>query len=489
MIWLAHDGAQEEFLQRTEFEVLFGGMAGPGKTAALIAAITRDISNPCYQGLLLRRTYPQLQEIIDRCHELYPAMGGVYTSGNKRWIFPSGARIALGHMQHEDDKYNYHGHQFHRVCFDELTMFTETQYLYIFSRVRTVDPDINCQILSATNPGQIGNNWVKERFHPGDRDGKTFYDKKTGLSRIFIPATRADNPTLFEVDKDYVKRLEALPEIERKRQLLGIWDAFEGQIFTELLQSVHGYEDFDIPPEWERICVLDWGFAKPFAVLWFAIDYDGIIYLYREWYGSKREQDGREASERWNQGLKLQAWEVARGVLEREREAGEKIRRRIADASIWGQHPDFRKKEARGPTINDDFIAEGVYFIKSDRDRIAGKLQVHKRLKPEIEVDPETGEVISQRAMLMIANSCNSFWRTMALLCEDPKNPDDINTDQEDHIYDAVRYMCMSRPLSPKKVNKMPPDCFQAERARYIRAKKYAGRHNISMSQAYGRIR
>jgi len=186
MIWLAHDGAQEEFLQRTEFEVLFGGMAGPGKTAALIAAVTRDISNPHYQALILRRTYKQLQEIIDRCHELYPAMGGVWTSGNKRWVFPSGARITLGHMQHEADKYNYHGHQYHRVCFDELTMFTETQYLYIFSRVRTTDPDINCQILSATNPGQIGNNWVKERFQPGERDGKTFYDKKTGLS-LFIP--------------------------------------------------------------------------------------------------------------------------------------------------------------------------------------------------------------------------------------------------------------------------------------------------------------
>ena len=163
--------------------------------------------------------------------------------------------------------------------------------------------------------------------------------------------------------------------------------------------------------------------------------------------------------------------------------------RRIADPNIWGKHPEFRKKEARGPTINDDFIQEGVYFQKADNDRIAGKHQVHKRLKPIIETDSATGEVISQRAMLMVANSCNSFWRTMPLLAEDPKNPDDVNTDQEDHIYDEVRYMCMSRPLSPKKVNLMPPDCFQAERARYIRAKKYAGRHSISMAQAYTRIR
>ena len=489
MIWIPHDGAQEEFLQRREFECLFGGAAGPGKTSSLIAALVRDILNPRYHGLLLRRTYPQLQEIIDRCHELYPGMGGVYRSGNKRWTFPSGAKIDLGHMQHEDDKYNYLGKEFHRVGFDELTMFTESQYLYLFSRVRTTDSDINCQILSATNPGNIGNNWVKERFQPGDRDGRTHYDKKTGLSRIFIPATHADNPTLFENDPDYVSRLEALPEIERKRQLLGIWDAFEGQIFTELVQSLQGYEDYDLPPEWERYCLLDWGFARPFAVLWFAVDYDGVLYLYREWYGSKRERDGREQSERWNEGLKLQAWEVARGILEREREAGEKIRRRIADPNIWGKHPEFRKKEARGPTIHDDFVQEGVYFTKADNDRIPGKLQVHKRLKPEIEIGPGSGEVISQKAMLMIANSCNSFWRTMPLLAENPKNPDDVNTDQEDHIYDAVRYMCMARPLSPKKVVSINPKSFQGERLRYIRAKKYAARYNISMPAAYTKVR
>ncbi len=487
MIWIPHDGAQDEFLQRMEFEVLFGGAAGPGKTSSLIAAMVRDILNGRYHGLLLRRTYPQLQEIIDRCHELYPSMGGVYRSGNKRWTFPSGARIDLGHMQHEDDKYNYLGKEFHRVGFDELTMFTESQYLYLFSRVRTTDPEINCQILSATNPGNIGNNWVKERFQPGDRDGKTHYDKKTGLSRIFIPATHEDNPTLFENDPEYVARLEALPELERKRQLLGIWDAFEGQVFTELLQSIQGYEDFLIPSEWERFCVFDWGFARPFSVGWYAVDYDGIIFRYREWYGSKREHE--QESERWDQGLKLQAWEVAKGILEREREAGENIKRRIADSSIWGKHPEFRKKEARGPTIEEDFANEGVYFQKADRDRIAGKQQVHKRLKPELEIDEETGEVISQKAMLMIANSCNSFWRTMPLLHEDKKNPDDIDTDQEDHIYDELRYMCMARPMRPKRVHAVNPNSFQAERARLIRGKKFAKRHGCSVAEAYRRIR
>ncbi len=485
--WVPHLGAQTEFLCRSEFEVLFGGAAGPGKTDCIIAAMLRDIENPRYRGLILRRTFPQLSEIRDRCRDLYPEMGGIYNVGDKRWTFPSGAMITLGHMQHEDSKYNYHGHEYHRVAFDELTQFTETQYLYLFSRVRTTDPEMECQIISSSNPGNIGHAWVKERFQPGERDGKTVYDDKTGLSRVFIPATVDDNPTLFESDPDYIKRLESASDIDVKRYRHGIWDAFEGQIFTELVKSLQGYADFPIPPEWERFCVFDWGFARPFSVGWYAVDYDGVIFRYREWYGSRRA-NGMQ-SDHWDEGIKMQAWEVARGILKIERDAGEKIKRRVADASIWGKHPEFRKQEARGPTINDDFIAEGVYFTKSDRDRDAGKLQVHKRLKPIIELDKETGEIVSQSAMLMIAHSCNSFWRTMALLCEDPKNPDDVNTKQEDHIYDEVRYACMSRPLSPKAVERIPADSFQATRTRLIRARKYARSHGCTVDQAYGRTR
>ena len=149
----------------------------------------------------------------------------------------------------------------------------------------------------------------------------------------------------------------------------------------------------------------------------------------------------------------------------------------------------YRRLVAYEDVADVDFAAEGVYFTKADNDRIAGKQQVHKRLKPEIEVDKETGEVISQQANIMIAYSCKNFWRTMPLLHEAKNNPDDIDTDQEDHIYDDFRYACMSRPMSPKKVVRINPDSFQAARTRLIRAKKMAKRCGISVSQAYGRIR
>jgi hypothetical protein len=479
---MPHEGAQTEFLSRGEFEVLFGGAAGPGKTDCLVAGMLRDIENPRYKGLLLRRTFPQLQEIIDRCWRLYPALGGVFRATEKRWAFPSGATIDLGHMQHEQDRHNYQGKEYVRIGFDELTQFMESQYTYLFSRARSTDPTLQAQVLSTTNPGGIGHYWVRDRFVTVTDHGRTHFDPKTGLSRVFIPATIEDNPTLFLNDPGYLARLEALPEVERMRLRHGIWDAFEGQVFPELSQRLHGCEDFDIPPEWERFCVLDWGFSKPFSVGWYALDYDGVLYRYREWYGCKRETEGDAQGA--DVGLKTQAWEVAKGILDRER--GERIRMRIADPSIWHPRPEGRRKESHGVTIHEDMVSQGVYFLKADNDRLHGKQQVHKRLKVQTEVD-ESGEITSEYPMFKVLNSCKGFWRTFPQLREDPRNPEDVDTDQEDHIYDEVRYMCMARPIVPKRAVRVPAGSFQAERQRLMRAKKYANRHGVSVDVAYSR--
>ena len=477
-MWVPHPGAQTEFCSRGEFEVLFGGAAGPGKTDCLVAEATRDVAKPGYRGLLLRRTFPQLQEIIDRCFRLYPGLGGIYRATEHRWYFPTGSTIQLGHMQHETDKYNYQGKEFHFIGLDELTQFTETQYTYLFSRARSTDPSIFPRVRATTNPGGIGHYWVKERFVSITDHGRTHIDPRTGLSRVFIPATIEDNPTLFDNDPGYLARLESLPEIERMRLRHGIWDAFEGQIFTELSKRVHGIEPFDIPPEWEKFCVLDWGFARPFSVGWYAVDYDGILYRYREWYGTKAEEH--------NVGLKLPAFEVARGILDREKE---KVSFRIADPSIWHPRPQTRNTESRGPTIQDDMAAEGVFFMKADNDRRQGKMQVHKRLSIEETIDKTTGELLNEQPNTYIFNDQEHFWRTIPQLYEDKKNPEDIDTDQEDHIYDEYRYACMARPVQPKKVERIPQGSFHAERNRLLRARKYAKQRGVSLEEAYRRIR
>ncbi len=469
---------QEKYCARGEFEALCGGAAGPGKTSCLVALATRYVGFSDYKGILFRRTFPQLQEIIDRCWSLYPSFGAVYRATEHRWYFPSGSTIALSHMQHENDMYNHQGKEYQFIGFDELTQFLLVQYLYLFSRARSTNPNIPPRIRSTTNPGGVGHDWVKDRFVTITEPGHPYVDPKTGLSRIFIPGTVEDNPSLFDNDPGYLARLEALPEIEKQRLRYGIWDAFEGQVFAELSPTAHGCEPFDIPPEWERFCVLDWGYAKPFSVGWYAVDYDGMLYRYREWYGCKEGEA--------DVGLKKQAWEVAQGILEREK--GEKIRIRIADPSIWHPRPDPRRDESRGPTIQDDMTAQGVFFMKADNDRQQGKLQVHKRLKVEEQIDEKTGEVITN-ASIKVFNDCKHFWRTIPTLQEDARNPEDVDTDQEDHIYDEFRYACMFKPIKPKRVQHSNPGSFQSERNRLIKAKQYAKRHGTSLDVAYQRVR
>lgn len=138
MTWEPFEGAQQEFCERGEFEALYGGLAGPGKTDCLVNIATRYHDNPRYRGLLLRRTYPQLEEIMDRCWIYYSQMYGVYRSQEKRWYFSSGSFIKLGHMQFENDKYNYQGARTITSSASMNSLSSRQRNISIFSHARVV---------------------------------------------------------------------------------------------------------------------------------------------------------------------------------------------------------------------------------------------------------------------------------------------------------------------------------------------------------------
>jgi hypothetical protein len=479
--------------------VLFGGAKGPGKTDCLIADALHLIEHPKYKFLLLRRTFPRLQEIIDRCWQIYPRLGGEYRAGEHRWYFPSGAIGQLGHCQHEDSKRDYHGKEFHYIGFDELTEFTDSQYTFILANVRKAETGLELFVRATTNPGGVGHVWVKERFidtckpksqveyEAGDGQVRkmfipeTYIDPRSGSSRCFVPATVYDNPSIMVNDPTYVSRLEDLPELERMRLLHGIWDVFHGQAFPELSKRIYGCDPFTIPPEWEKFMSFDWGYSKPFSVGWYAIDYDGRLWRYREWYGTKERVSPNDPLD---VGLKMTTIEIARGIMDREKE---KIKFRVADPACWSR--SIQKGGVQGPPPTEDMAKEGVFFLKGDNNRLSGKMQVHQRFKLEEEIEPTTGEVMEENPRFYAFNDQKHFWRTMTELRLDEKNNEDVDTDQEDHIYDEFRYACMSRPVRPKIVERIPRGTFAAERSRYLRAKKYAQVHGTSMEVAYHRVR
>ena len=207
---------QAAFLLLNNEEAFYGGAAGGGKSEALLMAALQYVDVPGYAALLLRRTFPQLSQpgsLLDRARSWLGGTDAVGTDGDKTWTFPSGATLTFGHMQHEKDKYEYQSAEFQYIGFDELTGFTETQYRYLFSRLRRKEGvAIPLRMRSASNPGNEGHDWVKQRFIVEGR----------AKGRPFLPAKLQDNPS---VDREgYKKSLINLDPVEQARLLAGDWD-------------------------------------------------------------------------------------------------------------------------------------------------------------------------------------------------------------------------------------------------------------------------
>ena len=216
---------QEEFMSRWEFEALFGGAAGGGKSEAVVVEALRQIHIPHYKGLIIRKTFPECNELIDKSMNYYKRTvpKAKYNASEHKWTFPSGAKIYFGSMQHTKDKLKYQGQSYDYIAFDELTHFTREEYLYLFSRCRPNGPGTECYVRATANPGGIGHQWVKDRFVTISEPNKTVWQTtsietpegktiRKRLSRIFIPSRVFDNQALLNNDPNFLARLAALPE-------------------------------------------------------------------------------------------------------------------------------------------------------------------------------------------------------------------------------------------------------------------------------------
>ncbi|HEX7025380.1 MAG TPA: terminase family protein [Gemmatimonadales bacterium] len=426
---------QRAFLQAEEDEVLFGGAAGPGKTEALlIYSIKRRLSIPGSRGLFARRELTRLERsAIPRSHEILAGTGARFVGGNKNtWTFPNGSVLEFGGAKDPEDVFNYSGAEYDDICIDELTEWEQDMYLFMVRVCRTTKPGVRPQIRCASNPLNIGHAWVKERWRIDDPDEHAFTTtiEIPGLGPMqksfrYIPSTVFDNPIYAKEHPEYVAQLMQLPEPMRSAYLRGDWNVAEGAYFGEWRADLHVCDPFEIPDGWTRFRAMDWGFNAPFWIGWFAIDYDGRLWLYREWYGCR--------DDRPNTGIRLTVPEVADGIRSRER-PGEEIRYSVADPSIWS------RQGHSGPSIGEEFLLCGVNWQRADNDRIQGWMQVHKRL----------AAMPDGRPGLMVFRGCRGVARTLPVLMPDPARPEDVDTRMEDHPADGLRYACMSRPLAPK---------------------------------------
>ncbi len=436
-------------MSRPEYEVFYGGAAGGGKSDALVIEALRQVHLPFYKAIIFRKTFPQLEDLIWKSKKYYPMAFPKAKYNNQRhvWTFPSGAQIFFGSMPHRDSFQDYQGKSYVFIGFDELTHFTEQEYTYLMSRNRSDGPGADVYIRATGNPGGIGHGWVKERFitrmppnttykYTSSIEGVGGKQIEVTRTRRFVPSSVFDNKILLENDPNYIANLANLPEAQKKALLYGDWDSFSGQVFTEWRNDPEGYknhrwshviEPFEIPDSWTRYRAYDFGYQKPFAIIWAAVSPDGVIYIYRELYGCTKTP---------NEGIRWEAKKQAEKVLEIENalEYGRDVFG-VADPSIWD--------ESRG---KDGIVAEafrrcGIYFEKGKNARLSGKMEFHRRLRFD-----ESG-----KCGVYVFNTCESVIRTIPNLVYSKVNIEDVDTECEDHIYDAIRYLFMERPIAGRE--------------------------------------
>ena len=408
---------QKAFIDSTESEVLFGGAAGGGKSyGQVVDALLFALRYPGSKQLILRRTFAELDKSLIRTSlALYPREIYSFNSSNHTGRFKNGSIIDFGYCGGEVDVYQYQSAEYDVIRFDELTHFTESQYVYLISRVRGAN-SFPKQVKSSTNPGGIGHGWVKARFVDPSPPGESFVGED-GMERIFIPSFLSDNRFLTQGDPGYRGRLLALPEREKKALLYGDWNIFEGQYFTEFDKKRHIVSPFSIPKGWRRYRTIDYGLDR-LACLWIATSPDGMNYVYREFCESN-----------------LTISQAAGEILKRTPE-DEEIYATLAPPDLWHRSQETGRSKAA------IFAEFGLNFTKTSNDRECGWLAVKEML------------LSNEGRGIRFFSSCTEIIRCLPALTVDKIRPTDCANEPHEitHAPDALRGFAIyySRPAEER---------------------------------------
>lgn len=460
IIWSPQEGPQTALLATPVFEVFFGGARGGGKTDGMLGewASHADLYGVNAIGLMVRRELTQLTETIERSKQLYAPLGATFHEQQKMWRFPNGARLRFAYLERDSDADAYQGHSYTRIYVEELGTFpSPAPILKLMATLRS-GAGVPCGFRATGNPGGPGHNWVKARYIDPAPAGwqiissdfiNPFNKKTITRERVYIPSRVTDNAFLGD---EYIGNLQMAGSQQLvKAWLEGDWDIIDGAFFDGWAAGKHVIPPFTIPKDWLRFRSMDWGFATPFSVGWWAIASDdlyhesvtgrgvfipkGALVRYREWYGAP---DGQP-----NVGIRLTAEQVADGILVREK--GETIAYGVIDPAAFAHQ--------NGPSIAERMMNKGVLFRRADNTRVSsdkGKLGGWDIVRARLHGDGEF-------PMMFVFSTCKDFIRTVPVLQHDRDRPEDLDTDQEDHAADDCRYACLSRPWIPKPLKPEQP--------------------------------
>jgi hypothetical protein len=444
-------GPQSALLACPIEDALFGGAVGGGKTYGMVLDfLDHALTNGAgAHGLFVRRVGANLSAVIALTMTIYPLFGGVYAD-RTGWHFKTGpamgARLKFSHMW--DIKaaiLNFQGDEFTWQCVEEMGQYPTPEPIdYLKTRLRS-SAGVACVFRATANPGGAGHAWIKARYISPAREGyKVLVDPRSGERRTFIPSRLEDNRILMESDPKYESRLQGLgPPSMVKALRWGDWDALHGAFFGDVWNpDKQIIKPFAIPSSWTRRRSFDWGSAKPGSLGLYAISDGtqpddinfyiprGSVVRFGEWYTAVIGDDGLVQP---NVGLRLDNDDMGYRIAQLS--ANVNWNGCVADPSIF--------TKAGGSSIFDQLnegaakLKRPIVFSPADNTRIPGWQTCRKYLASSMNDDREAPG-------FWVFENCTEFIRTVPVLQMNRAKPDDIDSDEEDHIGDEWRYLLQS---------------------------------------------
>ena len=477
VVWRSLPGSQSLAVSCPCHQILYHGSRGPGKTDAQLMAFRRNVGKgygSFWRGVIFDREYKNLDDLVSKAYRWFPKFGdgAKFLSSNSdyKWVWPSGEALLFRRMSRTADYYAYHGHEYPFIGWNELTKYPKPElYDMMMSCNRTSfdpaehspDPDnplpeIPLTVFSTTNPHGVGHNWVKNRFITPAPPGKvvvrevdvfnprTNRREKVRKTQVHIFGSYIENRYLTP---EYVAELESITEPNKRRAWLGgDWDIVAGGALDDLWEpTVHVIAPFDVPANWRIDRSFDWGSSHPFSVGWWAeangeevtLD-DGTLFCPQP--GSLvrvAELYGTEAPGT-NIGTKASATTIAEEVLAKERKLLESGRFKTTPRPGPADNQIRDVKESDVDSIEKKMADAGVRWTRSDKSkgsRVVGLELVRERLEASVK---------GEGPGLYFTNECRAVISTLPVLPRDEDNPDDVDTESEDHAYDEVRYRVLA---------------------------------------------
>lgn len=484
IIWQPLPGSQALAISCPADEILYEGTRGPGKTDAQLMFFRKGVGQGYgnyWKGVIFDREYKNLDDLVDKSRKWFSKFDDgarfLMSKSDYRWVWPTGEQLLFRAIKRQEDYWNYHGQEFPFIGWNELAKYPDLKlYDAMMScnrsgflpskhspknkETKTITdplPNIPLVTFSTTNPFGAGHNAVKKRFidcaKPGEMvrtvvnvfNPRTQQREDVVKTKVRIFGSYKEN---IYLDPKYIADLESIKEPnKRKAWLEGDWDIVAGGAIDDVWdRTVHVIPRFKIPANWKIDRTFDWGSSKPFSVgFWAEANGEevtlangktwcparGSYFRISEWYGCKKDEH--------NTGLLMSAKNVALGILEREKILKDtgwirtKVKPGVADGAIYGS--DDPEEDSIGKKME----KAGVKWLKANKSagtRVTGLQLLRDRL--EAGTEKEGGPAI------YFFDNCKDSIATLPVLPRCEKNPDDVDTDAEDHIYDEVRYKCLA---------------------------------------------